>query len=82
MFNRLSYCIGLLWAGLKLSSVNDAFTKVTRFMREQGHLTTLYYMLSVHRSIQTLIGIEPELDSHQLTTQVLENKNRQQITVL
>lgn len=85
MFNRLSYCIGLLWAGLKLPTVKEAFFKVSRFMREQGHLTTLYYMLSVQRSILTLIGEEnnrPELDSNQLTKEVLENKNRQQLTVL
>ncbi|KAL3799122.1 hypothetical protein HJC23_002250 [Cyclotella cryptica] len=84
MFNRLSYCIGLLWAGLKLPTVKEAFFKVSRFMREQGHLTTLYYMLSVQRSILTLIGDEndrSEIDSDQLTKEVLENKNRQQLTV-
>jgi hypothetical protein len=85
MFNRLSYCIGLLWAGLKLPTVADAFVKVSRFMREQGHLTTLYYMLCVKRSISTLIGVEsdtPELDIDRLNKEVLENKNRQQLTVL
>eukprot|EP00804_Cyclotella_cryptica_P019507 CCRYP_006660-RA/>CCRYP_006660-RA protein AED:0.11 eAED:0.11 QI:0/0/0/1/1/0.5/2/0/852 len=110
-WNKTSYCVALLWCGVKLSAVKEAFIcnrRVCRkffrvlsdsqyltvhalsfdsfykqFIEEHNHLTTLYYLKIVERTVITFIGGESRIISdEELTRIVKENKNPYQLSIV
>ena len=54
-----------------------------KFIEEHDHLTTLYYLRTVERTVMALIGEENEIISDdELTRNVIENKNPYQLAVM
>ncbi|KAL3797973.1 hypothetical protein HJC23_013211 [Cyclotella cryptica] len=82
-WNKTSYCVALLWCGVKLSAVKEAFICNRRFIEEHNHLTTLYYLKIVERTVITFIGGESRIISdEELTRIVKENKNPYQLSIV
>ena len=75
-FNRMLYCFTLLWGGINLSAVHEAMSKACRFMREQGHRTSLFIMLTGQKTVLTLMGSKGQSLAHEeYSTSVQETKN-------
>ncbi|KAL7475270.1 hypothetical protein ACHAW6_001191, partial [Cyclotella cf. meneghiniana] len=81
--NKASYCVGLFWCGVKLSVVKEEFTCNGRFIEERNHLTALYYLRTVERTVIALIGEGNKVMSDdELTRNVIENKNPYQLAII
>eukprot|EP00804_Cyclotella_cryptica_P005299 CCRYP_015795-RD/>CCRYP_015795-RD protein AED:0.06 eAED:0.06 QI:0/1/0.8/1/0.75/0.6/5/465/1505 len=80
--NKLIFSSTLIWSGVKLPVVKEAFARAKVFMAEQCHLTSLYYLRIFERSISVLMGDENEtLSDEQMTITVAENKNPYQLVI-
>ncbi|KAL3805300.1 hypothetical protein HJC23_009007 [Cyclotella cryptica] len=81
--NRVLYCLTLLWGGVNLSTVHEEISKACRFIKEQGHKTSLFIMLTGQSTVLTLIGNESvsALEDEQ-SRSVHENKNPHQLLIL
>lgn len=74
--NRMLYCFTLLWGGINLSAVHEAMSKACRFMKEQGHRTSLFIMLTGQQTVLALMGNKAQSLAHEEhSTSVLETKN-------
>eukprot|EP00804_Cyclotella_cryptica_P018768 CCRYP_007259-RA/>CCRYP_007259-RA protein AED:0.28 eAED:0.28 QI:0/1/0.66/1/1/1/3/2507/1005 len=81
--NRMLHCLTLFWVGVNLSTLEEAFSKACRFMREQQHKTSLIFVLTGLRTVLTLMGSKMEtLIDSELSKSVEENKNPRQLVIL
>ncbi|KAL3790207.1 hypothetical protein HJC23_005579 [Cyclotella cryptica] len=71
--NRLQYCSMMFWTYSELSVVDDTFSEACRFMRENQHRTTLFFILMWQKTILTLKGSEPE--ASELSRNIHESNN-------
>eukprot|EP00804_Cyclotella_cryptica_P022678 CCRYP_012490-RA/>CCRYP_012490-RA protein AED:0.01 eAED:0.01 QI:3534/1/1/1/0/0/2/307/302 len=78
--NRLQYCSMMFWTYSELSVVDDTFSEACRFMRENQHRTTLFFILMWQKTILTLKGSEPE--ASELSRNIHESNNPRHLMIL
>ncbi|KAL7487783.1 hypothetical protein ACHAW6_013360 [Cyclotella cf. meneghiniana] len=81
--NRLQYCICLFWTCSNLSVANQAFSEACQFMKEQQHRTSLFFILTIQKTVLIFMGIETEtLTENDLSRSLHEKRSPHHLMML